>query len=341
VIEIEKLLVQRETLLKSIIESSPEVIVFALDRNYMYISFNNNHKQTMNHIWGKDIDEGISMLNIISLESDRQRAKENFDRAFSGEHFTLYEEYGDEELSRQFWANYYSPLVSPEGHIIGLSCFVLNQTKQHQAEAQVRKLLSEKELLLKEVHHRIKNNMNIIYSLLKLQAGSIEESEAKQKIDDAAGRVQSMMILYERLFQSDNLLEISLKVYITSLLQEVISALPNELITIQANIQDFEVDTGILSSLGIIINELITNSIKHAFNGKEYGKIQISIKKSDDLFEFVYSDNGSGIPEDILMGEQKGFGIKLIEMLLGQIGASFFMENENGARLRFSSPIKQ
>lgn len=131
------LLDESNTLLKSIIESSPQVIVFALDCNYRYITFNKKHKSVMKEIWGRDIEVGMSMLDVIADQADNYKARYNFDRTLAGESFTLTEEYGDEKLARLTWINYYSPIYSNDGKIIGLTCFVLNITERKKAEEEI------------------------------------------------------------------------------------------------------------------------------------------------------------------------------------------------------------
>lgn len=121
-------------LLSSILESSPEVIVFSLDNNYCYTVFNNIHKEAMLNIWKKEITKGMNMLDVIGYDEDRQKAKENFDRALNGESFSIVEEYGDNNYSRLYWQDYYSPIISSNGKVIGLTCFVLNITSQKKAE---------------------------------------------------------------------------------------------------------------------------------------------------------------------------------------------------------------
>ncbi len=115
-------------LFKAILESSPEVIVFALDNEYCYTAFNQRHKDTMLQIWGKEISTGMNILDVIGTDEDRYKAQENFDRALTGKSFSLVEEYGDETLSRLYWQNYYSPIISDDGKIVGMTCFVLNIT---------------------------------------------------------------------------------------------------------------------------------------------------------------------------------------------------------------------
>ncbi|HBV87265.1 MAG TPA: hypothetical protein DEF42_11595 [Desulfosporosinus sp.] len=144
IVILNNILDKSNTLLTSILESSPEVIVFALDVNYCYLAFNTLHKETMFKIWGKDIKIGLNMLDVIGDHEDYHKAKANFDRVLKGESFTLIEEYGDEKYSRTFWQDYWSPIYSKDHKVIGITCFVLNITEQKRAEAA----LKERERLL-------------------------------------------------------------------------------------------------------------------------------------------------------------------------------------------------
>ncbi|WP_291703627.1 diguanylate cyclase [Clostridium sp.] len=121
-------------LLSAILESSPDVIVFSLDTNYCYTAFNNIHKKVILNIWKKEIKKGMNMLDVIGYDEDRKKARENFDRALNGESFSIVEEYGDNKYSRLYWQDYYSPIISSDGKVIGLTCFVLNITALKKAE---------------------------------------------------------------------------------------------------------------------------------------------------------------------------------------------------------------
>jgi PAS domain S-box-containing protein len=128
----------RSNLLRAILESSPEIIVFALDTGYRYQAFNSGHRETMRAIWGKEIEIGMNMLDVIGLPSDRATAKRGFDRALSGESFTEENMYGDETLKREYWQSFYSPIRSESGEVTGLTCFVLNNTERKQLESELR-----------------------------------------------------------------------------------------------------------------------------------------------------------------------------------------------------------
>jgi PAS domain S-box-containing protein len=124
-------------LLHSILESSPDVITFALDCNYRYVAFNSKHQKTMKAIWGKEIALGMNMLDVIGSQSDRESAKHNCDSALSGESFALEEYYGDERLSREYWQTFWSPIRSDAGVIVGLTCFVLNISWRKRMEVEL------------------------------------------------------------------------------------------------------------------------------------------------------------------------------------------------------------
>lgn len=125
-------------LLNSIIDSSPEVIVFALDRDYRYLAFNRLHVETMRAIWGKDIQRGMSMLDVIGAHEDRKTALRAFDRALAGESFVEEAAYGDEALSRKHWQTFWSPIRSEAGEISGLTCFVLDISERRRMEEELR-----------------------------------------------------------------------------------------------------------------------------------------------------------------------------------------------------------
>lgn len=141
-------------LLSAILESSPDVIVFALDKKYCYLAFNRKHKDVIRTIWGKEIKIGMCMLDIFGDHEDRHKAKNGFDRALAGESFILTDEYGDEKLSRLYWQVYWSPIYSEVGDIIGLTCFCLDITVLKQAEESLKVAMKEKNLLLSELEKK-------------------------------------------------------------------------------------------------------------------------------------------------------------------------------------------
>lgn len=125
---------ESNTLFSAILESSPEIIVFSLDSKYRYTAFNSRHRSCMLQLWGSDIRLGMYMPDAISVWQDSQQAKKNFDRALSGESFTVTEELGNEALSRLYWQNYYAPIYNGEHAIVGVTCFALNVTAQKRTE---------------------------------------------------------------------------------------------------------------------------------------------------------------------------------------------------------------
>ncbi len=193
-------------------------------------------------------------------------------------------------------------------------------TDRKLAEAKIDRLFLEKEILLQEVHHRIKNNMNTINSLLSLQAETLLEPSAIEALDDAASRVRSMAMLYDKLYQSTDYKEMSLKDYIPALVEQIIYNFPNsEIVKINLAIGDIILDAKKLSALGIIINELLTNIMKYAFIGRLDGLITVSATLKEEKVCIIVQDNGNGIPVNISFENSTGFGLMLVGMLSKQI----------------------
>lgn len=191
-------------------------------------------------------------------------------------------------------------------------------TKRKHAEEQIKASLKEKEVLLREIHHRVKNNMQIISSLLKLQAGYIEDKKYLEMFKESQNRILTMSLVHEKLYRSKDFTKINFKEYIHNLANGVFQSYSGRSSNILLNLNIENVELGIDSAIpcGLIINELVTNSLKHAFPGEKKGEIKIVLGKIDgNEYELTVSDNGIGIPEDIDFRKTETLGLHLVSIL--------------------------
>ena len=207
------------------------------------------------------------------------------------------------------------------------------ELERRDAEEKIKGLLLEKDILLKEVHHRIKNNMNTINGLLTLQAESLTDPAAVDALKDAESRVQSMMVLYDKLYRSDNYNEVAISEYLPGLIAEITENFPNKKnVQIESSIEDFILEVQTLLPIGIIVNELITNTMKYAFTGRDSGLIKISAELRGSKAVLAIEDDGVGIPEFITFKNSSGFGMQLVAMLTEQINGNIRIERDKGTR---------
>ena len=199
-------------------------------------------------------------------------------------------------------------------------------------KAQLNKALKEKEVLLREIHHRVKNNLQLISSLLTLQGRSIEDEMAIKAINDGRSRVRSMALIHQDLYNKENLTEISVKDYIQKLSQELLRtySIDNKKISLKMDIEDIDLDVDIMVPLGLIINELVTNSLKYAFVNRDDGEIKITLNKKGKSINVSLSDNGIGY--DLSKTNSSSFGSVLIEALSSQLEATLSIDAENGTK---------
>ena len=226
--------------------------------------------------------------------------------------------------------------------LIGLfflvSLFILRKIKRQSAELSkknvlINNTLKEKELLVKEVHHRVKNNFQIVSSLLELQSKGIEDEKALALANEGKNRVKSMALIHQKLYQDKSGL-VNFDEYIQLLVKEL-GSLYRSKNKIKTNISSknmkFDVDTAI--PLGLIINELITNSYKYAFGESKENELLISINKEvNEDFKLVIEDNGPGISEDFDIKKAKSLGLRLVNRLVKQLHGKLNVTNKNGTR---------
>jgi PAS domain S-box-containing protein len=227
-----------------------------------------------------------------------------------------------------------SPLHDQSGSIIGAIESIRDITEHKQDEDNIKNLLAEKELILCEVHHRIKNNMNVIHGLLVLQTDKMKDPMAISALEDSANRVQSMMVLYDKLYRSPDVQKISVMNYLPSLVDEIIANFPNsKLVKVEKKINDFVLDAKRLHPLGIIINELLTNIMKSAFIGRDDGLIKVSASLKGKNVSIIIQDNGIGIPETVDFEHSTGFGLQLVWILTKELQGTIRIERKKGTKI--------
>ena len=207
---------------------------------------------------------------------------------------------------------------------------------------EISTLLDEKNLLLDEVHHRVKNNMNTVISLLSLQESTMKDSAAASALKEAQNRIRSMGLLYEKLYQTGSIQEICLRDYLPALVEEIIRILATKTkIKTRITVDDSKLDIKILSGLGIIVNELITNAVKYAFLGREEGLIYVTASRSGDRLLVSIGDDGSGIPASVNLENSAGLGFKIIQALINQYAGTIRIERSGGTRFDLLLKIQE
>jgi len=203
--------------------------------------------------------------------------------------------------------------------------------------------LHDKEILLKEIHHRVKNNLQIISSLLNLQAQVVQDPSARSALQDSQMRVRSMALIHEKLYQSENLSQILLGSYIKSLTGNLFHSYQKDIGKINLVVQAQEIITGIDYALpiGLILNELISNSLKHAFPGNRCGEIGIALQREiGNTVLLRYYDTGVGLPEGFNLQASKSLGTRLIYSLAMQLNAEIEVFNHAGVKFDLRLPIE-
>jgi PAS domain S-box-containing protein len=454
----EEVVREQYSTLQGIINSAT-AIIFSVDRQYRYTSFNKGHAAAMKALYDADIELGHSKLEYITVSEDRDIARSSVDRALAGEQL-VGEEYRGEELRlRKFFQISHSPIrskgdiigvaviaqditerktaedklkeseekfrvvfenandaiilvaISPEGlpekfievnetacrrmkytrdeflrlsvkdidapetwetiqehmknlmekghatfegvhvtkdgeripveisahtfHLRGqglILAHVRDITERKKAEDQIRASLDEKVILLREIHHRVKNNLQIIISLLNLQSRYVDDEKTRQALRESQNRVRAMSHVHEKLYQSPDITRIDLDSYIRFLGESLFQfyGMKGKGITLSTRILDINVDISTAIPVGLIVNELVSNSLKHAFPDGKKGEISLAVKRQDHTLTILFKDTGIGIPSDFDWRNAESLGLRLVCSLVEQLDGTIELDRTTG-----------
>jgi len=207
-------------------------------------------------------------------------------------------------------------------------------TERKKMEKEIQISLEEKEMLLREIHHRVKNNLMIISSLLNLQSRYIKDKEVLDVFKDSQNRARSMALIHDRLYHSSHLKSIDIGDYIQTLAGDLFRTYvtDSERISLNFDVEDVMMDINTMIPLGLIVNELLSNCLKHAFPDERSGQIDIGFHYNHPKFRLTVTDNGVGFPENIDYRKTKSLGLRLVNILTDQIDGTMEFNGENGTQ---------
>ncbi len=322
------------------LQSNIPVGIFRSTREGKFYSLN----PALIQMFGYESEEEIKKTDINNLYHDSKQRKtlleiinsqkivKNFNTEFVRKDGTI------------FWGSISLRVISDnKGNIRYFDGVIEDITERKRSEELIRASLDEKNVLLQEVHHRVKNNMQVISSLLSLQSRFIKDKDDLELFKDSQNRVKSMALVHEKLYQTENLAKIDFEEYIRSLIRSLFISygISHELIRLDIQIKDvlMNINTAIPSSL--LINELLTNSLKYAFPDKRKGEISIFMSPDESkTFNLIISDNGIGFPADIDHKNTDTLGMQLVDTLIIQLKGSLELIRDKGTTYRISFPEK-
>lgn len=280
-----------------------------------------------------ELQDSLTKKEVTEAVNDAQTKYESEKKEAEIERLALEDQLNSERIAKQQLA------LGGSVFGLGLLSFLLfrmnNQKKKIEAQSStITNSLREKETLLREIHHRVKNNLQVISSLLGLQSRSLEDQVAIDVLTQSRARVQSMSLIHQNLYQENNLTGIHIKEYFEKLSISLMNTYRiSEDIKIVAQVEDILLDVDTTIPIGLILNELITNSLKYAFV-KIGGTITVDIRHENDSLILIVSDDGSGIdrPDEVLKGE--GYGYELITSLVDKLEGTIDIQSTNGTKVK-------
>lgn len=296
-------------------------------------------------IFGYTSDEiqGLDINKIIVPDQGIEKARELSETIFEGRsaNLTAKRQTKDGELIDVM---IYGVPVTVDGKTIAIFGMYVDITDRKHAEEQVRRSLKEKEVLLAEIHHRVKNNLAVITGLLELQAHSTRDHKAHVILRESQLRINSIALIHEKLYQSEDLSEISFAVYLRELVDVILQSISDSDKNIKVSIEADEIFLTVNEAIpcGLILNELLTNSFKHAFVDRDRGEVTIDLHKNGEEVCMRVGDNGRGMPEDLEPETSQSLGLTLINTLTRQLeGTGSFRDVEEGTSFELKFKIER
>ena len=323
--------------LESIFNSTQNLIMFTLNDEDKITSFNDNFRRVAEGVFEIKVDIGMSFISNISEVNhwETRNLIILFKKALSGKAKDFELPLISENKEKKWYHISLNP-ISDEQKQNEISCIAYDISDRKEKDRQIRLALKEKEILLQEVHHRVKNNLQVISSLMSLQKSFVDDPKLIQILEESQSRIAAMSYIHESLYRHTDFSSISFAEYLERLSTNLISSYstPDCDVKLETKLENvfLALDQAIPS--GLIVNELVSNALKHAFIGKKEGSITLSISKTPykedadkEKIEIEVSDNGVGLPDNFSLKKNDSLGLYLIQALAEQLNAELVIKS--------------
>ncbi len=325
--EMEKQIKESENRYKNLVEKA-RIGILIDDREGNFIYFND----TLCEIFGYQQDElkTKTILTLVHPEDQEKVINLHKKRVAGKKAKSSYEFKGVKKDGAVIFCEVDAVVLRKKGDIIGTRSYIRDITESKKDKQRIEDSLREKEVLLREIHHRVKNNMQVISSLLSLQSKDIEEENILKIFKESQRRIRTMAMVHEKLYGSEDLSKVDFSKYISSLVQYLFHSfgIDSEKISIKQDVKKIFLDINTAIPVGLLTNELISNSLKHAFPEGGKGEVEVSMERRDDgKIRLMVSDNGVGIEDELDLNKIGSFGLQLVKMLTEQLHGDIKVES--------------
>jgi PAS domain S-box-containing protein len=334
-IKAEQLLEEQYLRTKAIIDSSNYTFLLTLNLDGQITSFNKhletyikeitNQQLKLSDNYKKYFNKAISEQRLIGFESMLKSVKKG--KSYK---FEVLLKPGD----KTYWLEVFmSPIFDTKGEVIEVSMVAHDSSEKKQISLNIGESLKEKEILLKEIHHRVKNNLQVISSILNLQSSFVTDENTLEILQESRNRIRTMAIIHENLYRTEDFSSINFSSYLENLLGNLVASYRiNEEVVLETNLEEVDLVLDQAIPCGLLVNELITNALKYAWKQSEKGTITINLYQKGTEIHLNIFDDGIGLPFNFKETKPETLGLQLVETLIEQLDGELEVKNENGTK---------
>lgn len=332
----EKKLKDQAAKIQAIFDSTA-MLIWSVNRKFHIVSYNKVFGKQHYRLLDKEVSIGTDFLHLLKAKISKEAfddVKTHFNGALRGEkqqfEWKITTKYG-----KTYWMEtFLSPIYSEANEIKEISCISYDVSDKKIIEEQMRESIREKEVLLQEVHHRVKNNLQVISSILNLQSSYVKDENSLMILRESQNRIKSMSFIHESLYQTKDFSRIDFSDYITTLASNLIRTFSYEkgMVSLRTELSKSFLTLDQAIPCGLIANELISNALKYAFEDDQKGEIFVGAEEKNGKMYLEISDNGRGLPEDFDFENSESLGLQLVYTLADQLDAQVEVSTESGTK---------